>query len=534
MNMEFDEHESSRHLFQQPLYKVEGGSWQKYFDDSVREFNGRLTWDPAAILSINSFGYVVGDRTLVKEIKRRPWLSQINKDGSIFLEEVPEHGRLWNSQDNIAARLEDLLCQEASEACAGYKKIYILLSGGLDSRIVAGVIHKLCKSGQITSDVVCVTWGFEDCSDVVYGKFISELIGFKWQHVPINWGNLLENLGDFSISTGAMVSPVHLHRMDWFRNIEKNSIVLGGSYGDSVGRAEYSGRHLLELDYPQPVNTLGLINKSVLLEGVEAIERDLEKLYQRCEDRLKYALCECAFESNYMRNMLAHIMSVINSYSRVYQMFTHPDVYGYMWSLHPSLRDDGVYAKLLKRLDSKLASMPWSRTGRALEGKTAYTFNNRRKDFHSYKSWVSGPIYEKLRDYVSSSWFGETGLFDREKIEDLSRLVESKSKVYGFAPYERWIWLASFRKMAEHIKSMGKDVVFEKKISGEINIFLTQGKPLSFLRRYVNTGSVLCRLVMSFLERLARLKKKYKRKRLKKDAILKFPPVDISEKGMDV
>src|SRR3989442_721563 len=66
-------------------------------------------------------------------------------------------------------------------------------------------------------------------------------------------------------------------------------------------------------------------------------------------------------------------MSVINHFCSVYQMFTDPRVYSYMWSLHPSLCVDEVYAVLLGRLHPNLARLPWARTNRALRGRTEGT-----------------------------------------------------------------------------------------------------------------------------------------------------------------
>ena len=154
-----DELESSLHLAQRPLYIGEKGIGRQSFLEAVDDCREELTWDPAAILSIASFGYACGERTLVNEIKRRPWLSEIGTDSKVHLKNIPPHGRLWTDYDKIATNLIRLLCDEAIQVCRGHKEIYVLLSGGLDSRVVAGVLANIQKQGMLDVRPVCVTWG---------------------------------------------------------------------------------------------------------------------------------------------------------------------------------------------------------------------------------------------------------------------------------------------------------------------------------------------------------------------------------------
>ena len=44
-----------------------------------------------------------------------------------------------------------------------------------------------------------------------------------------------------------------------------------------------------------------------------------------------------------MRGGLCHALSAINGNAKIYQMFTSPKVYSFIWSLHPSMRGDDIY-----------------------------------------------------------------------------------------------------------------------------------------------------------------------------------------------
>jgi asparagine synthase (glutamine-hydrolysing) len=153
-------------------------------------------------------------------------------------------------------------------------------------------------------------------------------------------------------------------------------------------------------------------------------------------------------------------MSVINHFCSVYQMFTDPRVYSYMWSLHPSLRADEVYAVLLGRLHPNLARLPWARTNRALRGRTEGTRAGLRREFHDYPGWISGPLYEEFARRVDPDWCAGTGLFDADRVRALSRLAredpDGAARPYAVSPFKIFAWLACFRHFVEWAEAQGK------------------------------------------------------------------------------
>lgn len=521
-------HPQSRlHLCQQPEYRVKGSViWRDSFFESVADLTGPATWDLAAILEILSFGYTCGNRTLLTEIERQPWLSRKDANGEVLLEDIPEHGRLWSDSEQIASRLCELLYEEAVEVCKNRKEIYILQSGGLDSRVVTGVLAKLFLKGELVCKPVCVTWGLEGCRDVVYGRKVAEIAGFDWKHIPIGHQNLLANIRSNCPDVGSLVSPVHLHSMDWFKNVSEDAIVLAGSYGDSVGRAEFSGLHILELDYLKPVNLFGLMRKENIDIALEGINSDISQLRQRCEGQPKYAVCECEMQGHYMRNLIEQAMSIIGLNCSLYQMFTHPRVYSFMWSIHPSLRDDKIYVHVLKSLDTKLLSLPWARTNFALSGRTVGAVSGLTKRFHRYKEWLSGPVLAELNSYVDPEWFGATGIFESESVKKVCDYVRGGSDTYGFSPYERWAWLASFKAMADSLKKNSRDAELKTGTgSATKNIDLPQlpGFQDSVLRRLLGKTKGLYSLARTCLTPVRKARKKMRINKLKRRAVKMYP-----------
>ncbi|MCP4590277.1 MAG: hypothetical protein GY842_06015 [bacterium] len=459
-----NELESSLHLFQTPMYRAGDGSWHSDYRGAVNCSGERLTWDSAGILATLAYSYPCGDRTLLKEVRRRPWLSKIGADGEPRLEVIPLHDTLSRTHEEAAGELIRLLRAEALQVCRGRKEIYVLVSGGLDSRILAGVISQLALEGRLEAKPVAVSWGIADSRDVVYGRAVADTLGLEWVHVPLGPRDILRNMEEAVKALGCLVSPLNLHAMPWFEQVSKDALVLAGSYGDSVGRAEFSGRHVLELAHRRVFNPFGIFrNEFVSLAGRQ-LESDLEAFRSRTPGKPHYVVCEHEMQCHYMRGMIAQAMSVINEYCTVYQAFTHPDVYSYMWSIHPALRTDDIYAAVLARLSPQLARLPWARTNRALRGKTEGARSDLRPQFHDYAEWVTGELYSKLSPYVDPLWFGELGVFDCagvRKLGDMIRQGRGALLVRKIDAYHAWVWLACFRRYADWLGGLGKRVEVE-------------------------------------------------------------------------
>lgn len=465
---------TSMHLYQPVSYQASDGSWHSEFRAAVLHSDHILTWDSAAILSMISFGYICGDRTLVKEIKRQPWLSEIGHDGEPILKPIPGHHRFWKSTKEAAQTLEELLCEEALIACQNRKEIYILLSGGLDSRIVAGILSHLFHRGKLPAKPICITWGLPDSRDVVYGKKVAEILGLDWVFLSLEPKDLLQNIDVSVENLGAMVSAAHLHRMNWFKNVDKNAIVLSGSYGDMVGRAEFHGLKLLELNYLRPENSYDLLKPHVFPLALQGLMSDLQDLHVRSTERSKYITCELEMHAHYTRGILSQAMGLINNYCTMYQMFTHPIVYTYMWSLHPALRNDTIYAALLEHLNPKLARLPWARTNRALRGKTEGADSTISNSFNDYNQWISGPLYDDFLKIFQSDWLSDIGLFQSEKVKQLCESVNFRSIDHRYYDaYDVFVWLSSLNRFTAWCGQMQVEIVPEMAVDQGISTFQT-------------------------------------------------------------
>ncbi|MDA9309560.1 asparagine synthase-related protein [Flavobacteriaceae bacterium] len=444
-------------LYSPPIYKGKRNQWTDDYEKVVN-YESKLSIDLTAITSFLSVGQFSKNRTLFNEIKRLPWLAEPLSGGDFTELKTPTHEFKTASDKQLANILFEKLCCEAREVIKQSSNIYILLTGGLDSRIVAGVYSYLYANGELKEKPKCLTWGLEDSRDVYYAKLMAEKLDFEWQHIPLGPETVIENINKCGKYLGLLHSPEMLHSALWFKNLPADATVIAGSYGDSIGRGEFSNLHLLQLEHKAPKNNYDLLVPHVFNIAAKELNEDLNFIHDRGgKNTLKYMQCEYWMQGYRMRNGLSHALSVINRYANVYQMFTAQDVYGFIWSLHPSRRDDLIYIKLLKTYFPELAKVPWARNNKSIQGKQKHKILT--PHYHDYTGWSSGVLYDEISTLVDPEWFAATGLFNKESITKMNDLVLKSQERVGRLN-DIWLWLAGFRYYVDELKSEGKTIDF--------------------------------------------------------------------------
>jgi asparagine synthase (glutamine-hydrolysing) len=505
------------------MYTTGDGLWDGDFLSVCNKTDG-LEWDLSSIMSILSYGYPLGDRTLFTQIRRKPWMSSIDKNGRSELMAIPSHGYIWKEPQEAARELFDLLCDEIEVAVKGVDDIYILLSGGLDSRIVAGVTRFLKEDGRIDANITAVTWGIEDSRDVQYARILAEKYGFSWEYAPLTQEHLKKNIDLMAAKLGGANWPIHLHRMDWFdENVESEAVVLAGSYGDSVGRAEFSRRTVLELLPIKPYNAFELLNSNAALLASKDAGAEIMALHQRAGNEADYVKYEYEQQCHYMRGLIAHTMSFINQskHCTIYQAFTSPAVYSYMWSLHPAIRDDKIYREVLELIGRDVASIPWARNNKSMKGEADHSLKNLNPDYHDYRSWSINIFREEIARQGEEAFlanYKDMGFFDPNSLKRFFRSFSASDAAharYGSHSYGVLVWLLSLNRLVTMLPSKPKSPHLSPlnidKVAVQIN-------NRSSLRRYLSSISVI-RSTAGYI----------RRSYLRRASIKKFPPVRVEE-----
>jgi hypothetical protein len=402
----------------------------------------------SSVLSIMMKNYIVGNNTLIKGVAKTDWMSSI-ENGNCLRGELANHGENKFSIDKLIPKLTKALEKELLLFTDQKDTIGILLSGGMDSRVIAGVLRKLQLDKSFNGKVVAITWGGNSSRDVIYARQISKQFSWDFYHIPLNAEMLKDNLLK-TADVGAEFSPIHLHGMLEVSKLKGVDGILAASYGDSIGRGEYSGKKPNELTslLGSHFNKYGFLKKSVSKTFKKELEGSINYYHQKFPRNQRWQYNEIDQQAHYMRRQLGACMDLIDDKIKLYQMFTHPDVYSLMWSLNVNHRSDLIYYELLKVLPGNLLDIPWAR-----DGKLFYIGGTVKDEYEPEHNKYGKWLREDCRDLVQNMFESETlinlGLFNERTLKLWSK---SWDKI-GTETYdridERVAWLVSFEIFAK-------------------------------------------------------------------------------------
>lgn len=452
--------------FNNPYYIKKNGKFiiKSNISEVLDEFNTIHEVDPVAVIELFFKTYILGDRTIIKGVNKTPWIAKPNESKDDWNYDIlPNHGQLSISEKEISKTLFNKLCDELKIYIKNYKKLGILLSGGMDSRMVAGSLDYLIKNNKLEPgiEVTALTWGNADSRDVVYAKEIANRLNWKWKHYTVTANDLLNNIYETAIH-GCEYSPIDLHAIPQIRDDNPDlEVILAGSYGDSIGRAEYGG---WKLKYLKPIlnkiiNFSGIINQEIFSNSIRHVKEDVNFYHNRFSEKENYAQTEMDYQLHYMRRRLNPCMALLNEKTKFYQLFSSPDVYGYMWSLDLDKRNDLIYKYMYDHFSTKLDDIPWARTGLPYGQKNGKP-DNFKKDHHSYVKIIKSQLLENIISLIDSNDLKKLEIFDLKAIKRLIlilRIFPSNNLFY----YDKLILLASISKMVNlyKIKGLSKNKV---------------------------------------------------------------------------
>lgn len=403
------------------------------------------TLDFAAIVEILSTGYAFGDRTLIKEIKKTPWMAKPNDTNNNWeFFEVPKHQEKNITESDSAIYFYQLLEKELIDYVNDHQHIGILLTGGMDSRIVAVVLNNLIKNKKIAEKkVTAYTWGANDSRDVVYAKRIADLFGWKWKHVEVDTVQMYRNY-ELAIENGCEYTPIHLHAMSKVAEEKQLDCVLAGSFGDSIGRGEYSGiktKNLKSLKL-KINNAAGILRDDYLVLSEKYIDQDLAEYHQKFPEDKEYQQYEQDLQVHYMRRMLNPCMNVINKNMPLYQMFTSPEVFGYIWSINPDYRTDLIYKNLLEKYCPELLEIPWARTGIRYPEKEGEP-DQYKKKHHDYGQMIQHNFLDMIDKKIIEHENIAKEIFNLKSLKQLIANCRKYPMKGSFTYEEKLFWIAA-------------------------------------------------------------------------------------------
>ncbi|WP_201618892.1 asparagine synthase-related protein [Psychrobacter maritimus] len=417
---------------------------------SRKASNLAIELDETALVTKMCIPFLIGDRTLIQGVSKTPWVSNYKGKGRWVPHYLPPHGNLIPEKNAFTIKFKEALLAEARDYIEGKKNIGILLSGGMDSRILAGVIRELQLTDRPEINVVCLTWGASDSRDVVYAQRIAQQFGWEIVHYPLSPETLLRNI-KFSGMHGAEFSAFHLHAMEDVANTPNLDAILAGSYGDSVGRAEFSGSHVTKLKpvLPKILDKYGVLNSTSLQTAKRELRNDVIDSAHILQSTSVLRQREIEQEMHYMRRMLQACMQTIAIKTPVYQLFTSPDVFGLMWGLDPEVRNNDWYALLLQQLPGELLNIPWARNGKLYHQQDKPALDNLSKSYHQYGKWLRSDLKQEVLNRLNSDAIRNLSIFNDKGLDRLIKNWEKAITTGINSVDESVVWLCSLHDMIE-------------------------------------------------------------------------------------
>ncbi|MDY3524138.1 asparagine synthase-related protein [Riemerella anatipestifer] len=431
--------------FHNPYY-IKGKEGKFVFADKISELLSndiKLTLDYTALVSVLCTGFPFGDRTLVKGVNKTPWMAKPKENNQWEFYTVPRHGNITKPENEIADELYLRLYKEIEEYIENHDRIGVLLTGGMDSRVVAIVLNDILKEPRYNQKkVYTYTWGFKDSRDVVYAQKIAKIYGWSWKHLEVDVEQMKKNYC-LTLEKGCEFTPIHLHAMSQVTD-EELDCVLAGSFGDSVGRAEFSSVRLKNLSPIQDKikNFSGILKQDLLNKAKKEIEKDFSDYYQKFPEEKEYQLYEQDQQIHYMRRMLNACMSVIDEEIPLYQAFSSPEVFGYMWLLSPECRTDMVYKVLIDKYGQELSSLPWARTGLPYlqtEGKG----DQLKKRHHDYQKMIRNFLLDDIEKTITNYQSITKRIFNYNALLNLLNNVRNHPIKNSYIYEEKLFWVAA-------------------------------------------------------------------------------------------
>ena len=408
--------------------------------------------DPVALCEFPSHYAFFGSRTILRQVRRTDLYSDGRSELLASPVGVPAHGHRKMKAEKIAECFVELLLEETRQRIRDCSHLGLMLSGGMDSRIVAAALAELQRSGWEFA-VTCFTWGQAGTRDVVYAERIARHHGWGFEHFGIDSETLWENVRA-TAKGGCFHSAMHLHSMP---TVAKRALELGvelmlaGSYGDSVGRAEFRGTHISMLRpvHHRPWNWFGLIEEQLFNQCRVETLNEIERCRRLYGEQSGLAITELDNQLHYMRNMLGSAMDAIDVQVPISQSFTSRPMVEYMWSLAPDCRNDEVYFFALRALDPVLLELPWARTGKPFLKNEAIS-DNLKAGFHNYDIWTR-QNFEQIESSIFSGAIENSGAFNQRALSAIVKAFKNNDFIRSGRVLEIVLWLASLGLLLERL-----------------------------------------------------------------------------------
>lgn len=410
--------------------------------------------DLIAITEFLSFEHLLGDRTLVSDVKLLPPGSILTfQDGRMSIQAYYEFQFIEDYQDRDEAwyveRWLYLMRQAVERRMRGEGPIGVQLSGGLDSRVVLAMIDREHYP------IHTFTFGIPGCDDARIAREVASRQKTEHHFFELEPG-YLRDLAEQGVKlTNGLKSCAHMHGLGTLGEIaEIVDILHTGSLGDSI-MGGHIQRDLLATHRPEILarmlfrrynNCFGVESHSELFSP-DFYSRVKGAVFQEFSQALDES--EASISANRRehysirqndRRWILEGQNLLRSQVVVRTPFYDNDLVDFMLSVPPGLRfDNYLYVRGFAQAAPDLAKVPYERTGlpfvpcarevlirlnrqvrwRLHRMGMAGNSSLRRRPYADYESWMRGVLRPWVKEILLDKRTLGRGYFNPGYIRNL-------------------------------------------------------------------------------------------------------------------
>lgn len=353
----------------------------------LKEQNREYSFSEQSAYSLLSFGFLIEDNTMFKEIKKLlPGHYLIFENGDLAVKQFFLLDNTANreiTEDDAIDKLDELFRQAVKRGFDkdleyGYKHL-VALSGGLDSRMTTWVAHDMGYSKQIVN----FTFSQSNYLDETIPKQIAADLQHEWIFKALDNGLFLKNVEDVvRLSFGGVLyyGLAHGKSMLDLLNLEDFGIVHSGQLGDVVVGTFYSS-----LDENRTYRNTDGAYSTVLSNKLN-------------DSYFKYSYSNEEIFKFYSRGFTGANQGLlpIQERTETYSPFYDVDFMAYCLSLPVEMRfGHRLYFKWLLKKYPEADKYIWEKTRTRVSAKT-FTYNGTLVPYTKIFSLVVGKLIRKF------------------------------------------------------------------------------------------------------------------------------------------
>ncbi len=334
--------------------------------------------DVQALADFIFLGFVLDERTFLEEIRLLPPASILT-----LSEKGISIDRYWDysfntGNDRQANEVEyldkfwEIIQRAVEKRLAGRSDVILPVSGGLDSRTMAGCLVKSHYPGRISA----VSYGHRECYDVVYGRRIAKRLGLNHTFFPIGSDYLKRYAEKFVKITDGTISCLNAHTMIFHEAFEgRDSLsILTGFLGDVLTGTNFdksweslSEEDLIWKTFEVPAGHLAglatLARKEFYERMLDGTVNGIRKHFDSAPGADPFYKMHHLTLSQRQRRYVAFNLYGYESLATVLSPFTDNDFIEFVLGLPKEmLNGQGLYKKMIVKFLPEVASVEYNKT----------------------------------------------------------------------------------------------------------------------------------------------------------------------------